>query len=611
MKLKKGISFLGVFSIASGAMISSGIFILPSLAFSRVGPAIFISYFLAGLLGMIGIMSIIELSTAMPKAGGDYFFINKTLGPLLGTISGFLGWFALSLKSAFAIFGITEIIKIYSGMSPVISGLLLCIFFVYINLIGVKISATFQIIMVIGLVAIMILFIITGLPEINLKNYSPLMSAGFKSILITSGFIFISFGGLLKVANVSEEILNPKKNIPLGMLSSIISVTILYTLITFILVGTMKPELFSASLTPVADSARATMGNIGYLLITIASFLAFFTTANAGVMAASRYPMALACDDLLPKSIASVSKRYKTPIISIIITGVFIFIALLFPLEVLVKAASTVILTSYVLTNLSVIILRESRITNYQPSFKAPFYPWLQIFCIIIFSFFVIILGAASIELSLSFLLIGIIVYLFFGRKISMREFALMHLLKRITDSLLIKNVLEDELREILVNRDNIEQDNFDNLIKKARIYEIEESAGYEEVIALVAQDIAQEYDLDKDSMIQRFHERQEESNMAISHFFAIPHIIIDGENKMFLAIVRSKKGVKFTDNENSVKAIFVLGGTRDKRVLHLKTIASIATLIGSPDFQQNWQNTNDKIELKNLMILNSRKRFH
>jgi basic amino acid/polyamine antiporter, APA family len=79
----------------------------------------------------------------------------------------------------------------------------------------------------------------------------------------------------------------------------------------------------------------------------------------------------------------------------------------------------------------------------------------------------------------------------------------------------------------------------------------------------------------------------------------------------MFLAIVRSKKGVKFTDNENSVKAIFVLGGTRDKRVLHLKTIASIATLIGSPDFQQNWQNTNDKIELKNLMILNSRKRFH
>ena len=92
MKLKKGLNFFAVFSIATGAMISSGIFILPGLAFARTGPAVFISYFLAGILALIGIFSIIELSTAMPKAGGDYYFINRSLGPFIGPISGFLSW---------------------------------------------------------------------------------------------------------------------------------------------------------------------------------------------------------------------------------------------------------------------------------------------------------------------------------------------------------------------------------------------------------------------------------------------------------------------------------------------------------------------------------------
>ena len=134
MELKKGLTFLDVFCIATGAMISSGIFILPGLAFSRTGPSVFISYFLAGLLALIGIMSVVELSTAMPKAGGDYYFINRSLGPLIGTISGFLSWLALSLKSAFAIFGIAEIVFLVTGMNVVISSILLCLFFIFLNI---------------------------------------------------------------------------------------------------------------------------------------------------------------------------------------------------------------------------------------------------------------------------------------------------------------------------------------------------------------------------------------------------------------------------------------------------------------------------------------------
>lgn len=115
MKLKQEVNFLGVFSLATGAMISSGIFILPALAFSYGGPASSLAYLLAGILALIGVQSIIELSTAMPKAGGDYYFINRSLGPIIGTLSGLLGWVALSLKSAFAVFGISEVIYIFTG----------------------------------------------------------------------------------------------------------------------------------------------------------------------------------------------------------------------------------------------------------------------------------------------------------------------------------------------------------------------------------------------------------------------------------------------------------------------------------------------------------------
>ena len=197
--------------------------------------------------------------------------------------------------------------------------------------------------------------------------------------------------------------------------------------------------------------------------------------------------MALSRDALLPDSVASVNKRYNTPVTSILITGVIIYLSLLLPLELLVKAASTVILTSYVLTNLSVIILRESRITNYRPSFKAPFYPWLQIAGIALFSFFVIDLGAGAVELSLTFLLISFCVYIFYGRKKQNREYALLHLLKRITDSTLTEDLLEDELREIVVNRDNIDQDNFDNLIKDARFYDFDEAMDFNQLLAKVS----------------------------------------------------------------------------------------------------------------------------
>jgi amino acid transporter/mannitol/fructose-specific phosphotransferase system IIA component (Ntr-type) len=610
MKLKKSISFMGVFSIATGAMISSGIFILPGFAFDRTGPSVFISYFIGGLLGLTGILSVIELSTAMPKSGGDYYFINKTFGPALGTMSGFLGWFALSLKSAFAIFGIAEIVFIFTGINILITGFVLCIFFIFLNIKGVEEAVRFQIILVSGLVILLILYLIFGFPKIDYSRYTPLLKNGINEVFITSGFIFISFGGLLNVANIAEEVIKPSRNIPLGILVSIITVTFLYTAITFVITGTLGAEEFAGSLTPVADSAKVILGNGGYFMILAASLLAFLTTANAGLMSASRYPLSLSHDRLLPPIFTAVNRKFGTPSRAIIATGVLIYLSLFLPLEILVKAASTVILTSYVLTNISVLILRESRLTNYRPTFKTPLYPFLQIFCIILFSFFIFDMGLEAIEISLSLIILSFSLYMIYGRKVQKKETALLHLLKRLTDQKIIHNMLEDELREVVIHRDEIEQDNFDELIKNSQFIEIEGSCNFSELMDKCAGDIAEETGMPVEMVKDKFLLRQQESNTAVSQFLAIPHIILEGNSTIFLKIIRCRDGIYFSEKESAVKAVFLLGGTGKNRILHLKTLASIVNLVRLENFENEWLSAQGNTEIKNLMILNERKRY-
>jgi mannitol/fructose-specific phosphotransferase system IIA component (Ntr-type) len=268
------------------------------------------------------------------------------------------------------------------------------------------------------------------------------------------------------------------------------------------------------------------------------------------------------------------------------------------------------VLTSYVLTNIAVIVLRESRLSNYQPTFKAPFYPWLQLFSVLLFTFFVVDLGTQATEISLGFIFVCFCIYFFYGRKQKRGEYALLHLLKRITDKRLTDDLLEDELREIVVNRDHIEQDDFDQLVRTATIIDLPRRVSFDELLILVAADIATETGMSAEEVISRFRQRNAEISTVVSDFLALPHIIVDGEDHLFLWIIRAREGVWFSDQEDDVKAVFLIGGTSDRRVLHLRTIASIATLVSQQGFQEEWLSVEGTTELKNLMMLSGRIRF-
>ena len=609
-KLKKDLGLLDIFCLSSGAMISSGIFILPGLAYSQAGPLVFISYFLAGMLALVGTLSIIELATAMPKAGGDYFFITRSLGPLIGTVSAFLSWTALCLKSAFAVFGIAEILHITFGFPILLSSFFICCFFVGLNVFGVKEAAKFEVILVIGLFAIMLFFIIGGAGRLSASNFMPLFPNGINKVLVTSGFVFISFGGLLNIASISGEVENPTKNIPRGMILSVLAVTVVYAAILIVAVGILPGDKLAGSLTPIADVGRILFGDMGYFIISIGALFAFITTANAGILSASRYPLALSEDNLLPGIISTLTKRKKSPAIAISITGLFIFICLTLNLTTLVKLGSVVILTLYILTNIAVIILREGRVQNYRPVFNVPFYPWIHMAGVALFTFLIIDMGLVAVEISVSVVVLAMMIYLFYGRKRHKIEYALLHLIERLINKRLTTNILEEELKQVIIHRDELRIDRFHTLVENSVVLDIKRKTGLDDFLATLSEKVSGEIGLTNKEVISLIKQREEEGATTISPFVAIPHIIIPGQNKFKLVVARCKEGISFTSEFDSIKAVFVLFGTKDEATFHLKVLSAIAHIVQIRNFEKAWLSAKHEQQIKDILLLSERKRF-
>ena len=205
MKLKRELNLLDVFCIASGAMISSGLFILPGLAHNKAGPAVVISCLVAGLLSLAGMLSIAEMTTSMPKAGGDCFTIIRSMGPAVGTVAGLLSWFSLSMQSSFALVGMSVFTVMIANIDIHIIAVSFCLIFLTLNLIGIKEAGRTQVVLVVGLLVLMLLYTVRGLPEVKVHHFEPFAPHGLAAIFSTAGFVFVSYAGLLKIASVAEE----------------------------------------------------------------------------------------------------------------------------------------------------------------------------------------------------------------------------------------------------------------------------------------------------------------------------------------------------------------------------------------------------------------------
>lgn len=610
-KLKKGLSLRHVFCIASGAMISSGLFVLPGMAHAIAGPGVIWSYLLAGLLATAGALSIAELTTAMPKAGGDYFFIMRGFGPGVGTVAGILSWFSLSLKSAFAIFGMASFASLIINIHGLLAGSVLCVIFVGLNLVGVREAARAQVILVTGLFALLGYYIVIGIPQMNSELLIPFAPNGLIPIFTATGFVFVSYGGLLNVASIAEEVRNPGRNIPLGLILSLVCVTIVYTLAVVVTTGVLDNSVLDGSLQPISDGGEALMGKTGYLLMSVGAILAFISTANAGIMSASRYLYALSRDHLIPSALSGVNQRFKTPHVAICVTGFIILLSLFLRLKILVEAASTVLILTNILACLSVIVLRESKLQNYRPAFRTPLYPWLPIAGILGLSFILSEIGTDAYFISAILVFIGFLGYWLYGRRHVERESALLHLIERITARELVTGRLEEELKNIIHERDEVVHDRFDKLVESCPVLDLEGDHQRDEVFDMAADKLASRLELDAEQIAQLIKDREQQSSTAVNEWLAIPHIVVEGDNEFEVLLVRSSKGIYFSDDAPHVKAMFVLAGTRDQRNFHLFSLASIAQITGNEQFRKRWLKAKNNQGLKDIILLSDRQRQH
>ncbi len=607
---------MDVFSIAAGAMISSGLFILPGLVYGKVGPAVIVAYILAGIFVLPALFAKIELMTAMPKAGGSYFFVERSMGSAAGTIGGFASWFSLALKSAFALVGIGVFVSLVDPGFTVLHGkvvaLVFCVLFTALNIRSVKLAGRLQVGLVLLLLALLGLYILFGSASLSIQRYSPFLPEGtrMRTLLMAAGMVFISFGGLTKVSSVAEEVRDPARTIPFGTIAAFCVVVLVYGLTVFVTVGLLDGAEFAGSLTPLSTAGRKLLGRAGVAVMAVAGILAFVSTANAGLLASSRFLLAMSRDQLVPQSLSRVSGRFKTPYIAILVTGAFMaLVVVALDIESLVKVASAMKIMLFGLVILSCVIMRESRILNYKPTFVSPLYPWLHGIGLVCYCFLLYEMGGVALAAVGGFIAACMMWYWFYFKGRASRKSALIHVVERVIDRRIAGDSLGRELGEILKERDEIVEDRFDELVLRCEIADMEGGCSYEEFFAIAAERLSGQLGVEKDVLLRALVAREREATTEIRPGLAIPHISLGGKGRFELMIARCQDGIQFAKDLPPVYAVFVLAGSRDERNFHLRALAAVAQITQDANFDRDWLRAKNVDELRDIVLLGKRRR--
>ena len=437
-ELAKDLGLVSAMTIGIGTMIGAGIFVLPGVAANAAGPIVVVSFVVGGVIAMVNALSISELGTAMPKAGGGYYYINKSLGPMFGSIAGMGDWMGLAFASAFYCIGFGQYLAVFVGLpaiaflSPIQLGALLAgLVFVGVNYIGAKETGGVQTVIVFILLSILTVFAIAGFFSFDyatLAGEDGLTPFGVGAILPGTALVFVSFLGYAKIATVAEELKNPGRNLPIAIIGSVGIVTVVYTILVTTMLGVIPwPELSQDA--PVAQAAEvafpSSIGPIGGIaaaaaaVMTVGALLATASSANASILASARINFAMGRDKIVTNWLNEIHPNFATPYRSILVTGglIIVFIAFLGrDIEVLAKAASVLHLIVYALMNAALIVFREADTPEYDPDFTVPLYPITPILGAVLSLGLVAFMDGIEIALSAAFVIAAVVWYFVYAR---------------------------------------------------------------------------------------------------------------------------------------------------------------------------------------------------
>ncbi len=620
-KLKKELRLFDVYALSTGAMFSSGFFLLPGLAAAKAGPAVILAYLIAGILILPAMFSKAELSTALPRAGGAYYFLDRSLGPAFGTIGGLGIFFALSLKTAFALIGIGAYATIFVELPIKPVAIALTVAFVALNIVGAKETSGLQRILVVVLLTVLAFFVANGMYSslgsenrgLTTQRLTPFMPNGFESLLSTIGFVFVSYAGLTKIASVAEEIENPDRNIPLGMMLSLVSTTFIYVVGVYIIVAVVEPSTLYSSLTPVADAVRAidlwVPLEIALGLIVLSAVAAFVSTGNAGVLAASRYPFAMARDGLVSPKLRELG-RFGTPSVAIITTGALIILFIVsLDEEGIAKLASAFQLFIFMLLNFAVIVMRESHIPSYDPGYKSPLYPWMQFAGIIFAIVLIFYLGWLSIVFTLGIVVVCLAWYYKYAHGRVERDGAIYHWFHRLGQRQYLG--LDREFRTILREKGLRDEDPFHEIVARSNVIEVEPGESYRDVINEASVFLATRVPLPVDKIRSGFLAGATLGATPVAGGVALPHIYAPNMDAPEMVLARSIDGLVVEGVEHHgdaeasplIHAVFLLVSPDENPGQHLRLLAEIANRVDDHQFLEQWLSQKSTDDLKELLL--------
>lgn len=633
-KLKKQLGAFDVFAIATGAMFSSGLFLLPGIAAGVTGPSVYLAYLVSGLLVLPTMLSKAELATAFPRAGGTYYIIDRTLGPLMGSIGGFGSWLSLIFKSAFALIGMGAYISIFFEVPITPVAIILTVAFGLLNIFGAKETTRLQNILVVTLISIMAFYLVQGFShlfsigflDVHREQFTPLFTNGFQGFFATIGMVFVSYAGLTKVVSVAEEVEDPDRNIPRGMFISIITAIVVYVAGVYVMTAVLEPSAFRQDLTPVATAGEVFLdwlpGDTGLILVVIAAIAAFASTGNAGIMSASRFPLAMARDKLIHQNFSKIGK-YDTPMFSIVSTSVaMILLLLIFNVEDVAKLASAFKLLLFGLLNFAVIVMRESRIEEYDPGYKSPWYPWLQLFGMLVSCLLILEMGLLSIMFTTGVIVFAIGWYYYYAYGKIDRQGAIYHVHERLGQYK--DRGLETEMRHILQEKGLRDEDPYEIVVSRAEVLDVENpSTEYKEIVRAACSHLSTQLPISEQTLFKSFDVVSDFGTIAIGDGAALNHTRIDEDIDPALFIVRVKEGLeldeKHTDSpvdtaEDSISeklyAIFFLVSSEQDATRHLRFLAHVAEMIDQDDFMERWKSAADEASLREILLRDERFRM-
>ncbi|MEL6687660.1 MAG: amino acid permease [Pseudomonadota bacterium] len=625
-KLVRNLGLFDVYSISTGAMFSSGLFLLPGIAAAATGNSVFLAYFFAGFLILPAMYCMAELATAMPKSGGTYYFLDRAMGPLVGTIGGFGSWIAVVFKAAFALVGMGAYISLYLDLPFTITAMLLAIAFGVVNVVGAKETTQLQRVLVTTLVVILIGFTLLGLvaassgPEPLLElnaDYGAFFLTGTVGFISTIGLVFVSYAGLTKLTSVAEEIKDPDRNIPLGMTLSLLTATILYTLGTFVLIKVLEPAALAgnealgieASLTPIADAGRVFMGDwpldLGVILIVVAAIAAFASTGNAGIMSASRYPYAMAKDKLLPDRFGTLGK-FQTPTTAIFFTVVvMIGVIAIFDVAEVAKLASAFQLLLFILVCVAVIVMRESRIPTYKPGFKTPLYPWLPIAGVLIGFWLIIEMGVLAIGFTGMLAIMAVLWYNFYASKRVERRGAIFHVADRMSRN--VYEGLEHELMTIINDRTQGENLSYESVVARSLVTDFRYGQyDFETLTVMMSEEGQKRYEIDADVTRKILMREVPTVFRPISDGVRLARYVDDQIKEPELFIFRfgpkARLDLNLNDSDDVHTLMFLLCPPKPAG-LDMRIAGHLAEIVQGEGFERRWLSARSEAELNDVLV--------